>query len=110
MANNDNRRTGSHAVLTALAALRMLEAPVDKIKWSVASQRCGYAFEAIGEVIDNPASTRAQLIEAMHHCAGWARYIAFYHPKLKARARGEWMDRWIALCEPLEILATMEAK
>jgi hypothetical protein len=93
-----------------LASLRGLEAPVDKIKWKVAEQRWQWAMDAITVVIESPASSRAQLIEALQHCAAWTRYVAFYCPKLKARAKGEWMDRWIGLCEPLEILATMEAK
>jgi hypothetical protein len=38
MANNDNR-AGSRAVLTALAALRMLEAPMERIKWKDAEQQ-----------------------------------------------------------------------
>jgi hypothetical protein len=111
MANNDNsKRAGSHEVSRALAALSGLAAPDSKIKWQVAEQRWQWAIKEINVVIEHPAATPDQLVEAMWCLAGWGRYIAFYHPKLRSRAKGELMDQWLALSEPLERLAAMEAQ
>jgi hypothetical protein len=112
MAGNDNQyRPGGDraAVSRALASLRKLEAPVDRIKWSVAERQWRWAIKEIAVVIDSPVATRPELIEAFWAMAGWLRYMAFHCPKLKGRAKGQAMDSWLDLCEPLERLAAMEA-
>jgi hypothetical protein len=108
MAGNDNRPGDRAEVSRALEALRRLEAPTDRIRWSVAEQQWRWAVREIAVVIDSPASLRGELIEAMWAMSGWLRYMAFHCPKLKGRAKGEAMDCWLGLCEPLERLEAME--
>jgi hypothetical protein len=112
MPNNDNHVSASSRaeVSRALAALRRLEAPVDRIRWQDAEQRWCWAVREIGAVIDSPeVASRAELVEAMWAMSGWLRYMAFHCPKLKGRAKGQAMDTWLDICEPLELLAAMEA-
>jgi hypothetical protein len=73
MANNDNEQpvADSRAVLKALDSLRRLEAPAERVKWRVAEQRWLYAIAAINVVLENPASTRAQVAEATEYLCGW---------------------------------------
>jgi hypothetical protein len=97
-------------VSRALAALRGLKAPVDRIRWSVAEQRWRWAVREIAVVIDSPeAASRAELVEVMWATAGWLRYMAFHCPKLKGRAKEQAMDYWLDFCTPLERLEAMEA-
>jgi hypothetical protein len=102
---NDNRPVGD--VLTALAALRRLEAPVEKIKFEVAKQRWNWAAPLISEVYQN-ATTRAQVIAAGEVAAGWQRYWWRNLPR-KAGSRTYWLDLWLRTDERLERLIAMEA-
>jgi hypothetical protein len=81
MANNDNsKRAAAHEVSRALAALRRLEAPVEKIKFEVAKQRWNWAAPLISEVYQN-ASSRSQVITAGQVAAQWQRYWWKYLPR-----------------------------
>ena len=102
---NDNRPVGD--VLTALAALRRLEAPAEKIKFEVARQRWNWAAPLISEVYEN-ASSRCQVIAAGEVAAGWQRHWWKHLPR-KAGSRTYWLDLWLRTDERLERLCAMEA-
>jgi hypothetical protein len=90
---NDNRPVGD--VLTALAALRRLEAPVEKIKFEVARQRWNWAAPLISEVYEN-ATTRCQVIAAGQVAAGWQRYWCICRGRRAVERIG-----WICGCGPM---------
>ena len=108
MAGNDNAPSSSHEVRRALAALRELRAPVERISWGDAEERWRWAVKEIGVVIDSPVASRAELVEALWAMSGWLRYLAFHCPKLKGRAKAQAMDSWLDLCRPLERMQEIE--
>jgi len=100
VANDNDKLAAVQEVSRALAALRKLAAPVDRIRWRIAEQRYQWAIKEINVVIESPAATRGQVDEAVQHLERWARYLGFYHPKIDQREKC--LDQWLGLCERLE--------
>ena len=110
MAGNDNDAASSrHEVSRALAALRSLAAPAERIEWRVAEQRWLWFNREIAVVLERPeVASRAELIEALWAMSNWLRYMAFHCHKLMGQDKEDAMTCWLAFCEPLERLQEIE--
>jgi hypothetical protein len=99
-ANDNQRATVAEIEGLALRALALVSAPVERIGFRAACDRCASFVWVYDQIVDDPVVGPLMVVEALARLSAWQCYFMHHHPKVKQRA--VFMDGWLRTWDDLE--------